>query len=223
MLRTLLATALALLLSVAQADDLPLPGDSAPARTVNSSSKPHARPAHSARHSSTSRHHGKRSVHAKHRRSSHSAKAARHHRGKAIRHHGKVTTRHASKTVKTSLRHQSGQHAAKLATHARKKSTSKKSALHASKTRKTPHSQQTRPGKSLAHAGRHQTLKRHQTAAARHHRTAHHAAKTTRSLKPSGRRPALSSSRAKPGKSASAKASKRQHKQRQHTRQTRQR
>ena len=138
MLRTLLATALALLLSVAQADDLPLPGDSAPARTVSSSSKPHAKPAHTVRHPSASRHHGKRSVHAKQRR-------AVSRTAKAVRPSGKATVRHTGKTVKKTLRAQPGKHATKLSAHFRKKSAVKKSALHAGKSRKMQRSRLVRP------------------------------------------------------------------------------
>lgn len=206
MLRTLLATALALLLSVAQADDLPLPGDSAPARTVSSSSKPHAKPAHRAPRPSASRHHGKRSVNAKHRRSSRSAKAALHRQGKTMRHHGKVTSRHAGKTVKASRRHQAGQHAAKLSAHARKKSASKKPvARHASKTQRA---QLTKPLKRQASMARHNRAAR-----------AHHVANAAKSRQKSMRHPAARSSKVKPGKGASSRASARQqHKQRQHQR-----
>lgn len=147
MLRTLLATALALLLSVAQADDLPLPGDSAPARTVSSSSKPHAKPAQRPRHASASRQHGQRSVHAKQRR-------AVSRPAKAVRPSGKATVRqagkHAGKTVKKTLRPQSGKAVTQRSAHVRKKLAVKKSTLHAKKTGKTPRSQLARPATKAA-------------------------------------------------------------------------
>ena len=160
MLRTLLATALALLLSVAQADDLPLPGDSAPARTVTSSSKPHAKPAQHPRHASASRQHGQRSVHAKQRQSvSRPAKAVRPSSKATVRHAGK----HAGKTVKKTLRPQSGKYATKRSAHPRKKLVVKKSALHAGKTGKTQRSRLARPTakatKPLKKSARHPQVK----------------------------------------------------------------
>lgn len=199
MLRILLATALALLLSAAQADDLPLPGDTAPERAASSSSKPHAKPARADRppvaagHSSTSGRHGKRPAHAGQRQASRSAKAAARGQVRSAR-HSKLTTRHAGKTAKKTLKGRPGKHTVAPSVHARKKQ------LRPGKATGSHRSRLTGRGKPVAHVGN--TLKQRKVKAALR---ARHPAKSVKPLK-SARHLATKPAKIKPGKTLARKS-----------------